>query len=48
LLVETSSLAEQDGARAFYRRQGFVEEARIRDFYADREDKVVSCRRLAT
>jgi ribosomal protein S18 acetylase RimI-like enzyme len=48
LLVETSGLADQDGARAFYRRQGFVEEARIRDFYADSEDKVVFCRRLAT
>lgn len=41
LLVETSSLPEFEKTRGFYRRIGFEEEARIRDFYAAGEDKVV-------
>ncbi|PWS35576.1 GNAT family N-acetyltransferase [Falsiroseomonas bella] len=41
LLVETSSLPDFDGTRAFYRRQGYEQEARIRDFYQAGEDKVV-------
>jgi ribosomal protein S18 acetylase RimI-like enzyme len=41
LLVETSSDPAQDGARAFYRKDNFTEEARIRDFYAPGETKVV-------
>lgn len=47
LLVETSGLDEFDGARAFYRRCGFEQEARIRDFYADGEDKIVFVKPLA-
>ena len=39
LLVET--LASFDLAQAFYRKHGYEEEARIRDFYATGEDKVV-------
>ncbi|MBI4783299.1 MAG: GNAT family N-acetyltransferase [Oscillatoriophycideae cyanobacterium NC_groundwater_1537_Pr4_S-0.65um_50_18] len=39
LLVET--LASFDLAQAFYRKYGYEEEARIRDFYAVSEDKVV-------
>lgn len=41
LLVETSGLAAFEGTRRFYRRLGYVEEARIRDFYRAGEDKVV-------
>ncbi|MEZ0540335.1 GNAT family N-acetyltransferase [Fibrella arboris] len=41
LLVETSGLPKYEYQRAFYRRCGYVEEARIRDFYQAGEDKVV-------
>lgn len=41
LLVETSSDASLAGARAFYPRLGFEEEARIRDYYQNGEDKIV-------
>lgn len=41
LLVETSGLPEFAQTRAFYPRCGFVEAARIADFYQPGEDKVV-------
>ncbi|MEM7295449.1 MAG: GNAT family N-acetyltransferase, partial [Pseudomonadota bacterium] len=41
LLVETSGLDRFDLTRKFYRKNGFSEEARIRDFYRTGEDKVV-------
>lgn len=41
LLVETSGLAEFERTRSFYRKIGYEEEARIRDFYQAGEDKVV-------
>ncbi len=47
LLVETSGLAAFDGTRTFYRCCGYAEEARIRDFYLDGEDKVVFRKRLS-
>lgn len=40
LIVDTSSLGDYDQARAFYERRGFVEEARVRDFYGPGDDKV--------
>ncbi|MFO1039176.1 MAG: GNAT family N-acetyltransferase [Geminicoccaceae bacterium] len=46
LLVETSGLPAFERARAVYRRLGFVEEARIREFYAEAEDKVVFWKKL--
>lgn len=41
LLVETSGLASFERTRAFYRKCGYGEEARIRDFYKAGDDKVV-------
>ncbi|HEX8359334.1 MAG TPA: GNAT family N-acetyltransferase [Longimicrobium sp.] len=46
LLVETSALPRYDQARAFYLKNGFEEEARIRDFYQPGEDKVVFRKQL--
>lgn len=46
LIVETSSLQEFAGAREFYRRRSFHEEARVRDFYAQGEDKIIFWKRL--
>ena len=41
LLVETSGLASFERTRAFYRKCGYDEEARIRDFYKADDDKIV-------
>jgi ribosomal protein S18 acetylase RimI-like enzyme len=47
LLVETSGPPAFARSRAFYRANGYEEEARIRDFYAAGEDKVVFRNRKA-
>ena len=47
LLVETSGLPGFERTRAFYRKLGYDEEARIRDFYQAGEDKVVFRKALA-
>jgi ribosomal protein S18 acetylase RimI-like enzyme len=41
LLVETSGLPDFERTRAFYRKLGYDEEARIREFYQAGEDKIV-------
>jgi ribosomal protein S18 acetylase RimI-like enzyme len=41
LMVETSGLDAFSGARAFYHRLGFAEEARVRDYYQAGDDKVI-------
>ncbi len=47
LLVETSGLASFAPTRAFYARCSYEQEARIRDFYAAGEDKIVFRKLLA-
>lgn len=41
LLVETSGTDAFERTRAFYRGLGYEEEARLRDFYAPGDDKIV-------
>jgi ribosomal protein S18 acetylase RimI-like enzyme len=41
LLIETSSLETFEDTREFYRKCGYNEEARIREFYQAGEDKIV-------
>lgn len=41
LLVETMGTSEFEYVRAFYRKNGYDEEARIREFYAEGADKIV-------
>lgn len=48
LLVETSGLENFEATRDFYRKNGFREEARIRDFYRAGDDKVIFCKALVT
>lgn len=47
LLVETSGLASFERTRTFYRKCGYDEEARIRDFYSAGNDKIVYCKALS-
>lgn len=47
LLVETSGLPDFERTRAFYRKCGYDEEARIRDFYKAGDDKIVYCKALS-
>jgi ribosomal protein S18 acetylase RimI-like enzyme len=47
LLVETSGFESFEYVRAFYRKNGFEEEARIRDFYRSGDDKIVFRKVLA-
>ena len=47
LTVDTSSTARYARARNFYRRCGYVEEARICDYWEDEDDLVVFTKRLA-
>jgi ribosomal protein S18 acetylase RimI-like enzyme len=48
LVVETSSRADYAGTRTFYARSGYVEAARVRDFYAPADDRIVLTTRLTT
>jgi ribosomal protein S18 acetylase RimI-like enzyme len=48
LIVETSSLDDFEGARVFYSKCGYDQEARIRDFYAAGEDKIIFSKALKT
>lgn len=48
LIVETSSTDGYERTRSFYRSHGFVEEARIREFYGPGDHKVVFWRSLVS
>jgi ribosomal protein S18 acetylase RimI-like enzyme len=48
LLVETSSRPDFSVTRAFYARCGYTEAARIRDFYAPADDRILLTTRLTT
>ena len=47
LIVETSSLGDFDKTREFYRSRGYDQEAVIRDYWADGDDKVIFRKRLS-
>lgn len=47
LLIETASKPSYDATRAFYLARGCREVARVPDFYAPGDDKVIYARRLA-
>jgi GNAT superfamily N-acetyltransferase len=46
-VIETSSKELYDPTRAFYLKHAYFEEARLRDFYAPGDDKVVYLKRFA-
>ena len=46
LIVETSSDDAQTAARNFYKKIGYTQEAVIRDFWKDGEDKIVFWKKL--
>ncbi|HEX7118100.1 MAG TPA: N-acetyltransferase [Longimicrobiales bacterium] len=46
VVIETSSQAAYAATRAFYRRRGYDEVARVPDFYADGDDRVIFAKRL--
>jgi ribosomal protein S18 acetylase RimI-like enzyme len=48
LLVETMGTPDFEHVRAFYRKNGYNEEARIREFYAEGADKIVFRKALFT
>lgn len=48
LLVETSSRPDYSNTRAFYTRCGYTEAARIQDFYAPADDRIMLTTRLTT
>ncbi|HTY60665.1 MAG TPA: N-acetyltransferase [Acidobacteriota bacterium] len=47
LLVETSSKASYAGTVEFYRRLGYSENSRIRDFYDIGDDKIIFVKKLS-
>jgi GNAT superfamily N-acetyltransferase len=47
LVVETSSRSDYTATRGFYLRRGYVEAARVREFYAPHDDRIILTKRLA-
>ena len=48
LVVETSSRADYASTREFYARGGYREAARVRDFYAPADDRIILTTRLTS
>ncbi len=46
LVAETSGLKTYEAARGFYLKNGFIEEARVREFYKPGDDLVVYVKRI--
>ena len=46
LVVETSSRSTYDATREFYARRGYGEAARMRDFYAPADDRIIYVKRF--
>jgi ribosomal protein S18 acetylase RimI-like enzyme len=46
LFLETSGLPQYEPTRRFYLKNGYEEEARLRDYYTDGDDEVVYRKRL--
>jgi len=46
LVAETSSRSEYDRTRRFYRSRGYLEAARLRDFYGVSDDRIMYVKRL--
>ncbi|HJQ21637.1 MAG TPA: GNAT family N-acetyltransferase [Gemmatimonadaceae bacterium] len=46
--IETSSRTDYAATRQFYHQRGYVEAARLRDFYALGDDRVILTKRLAS
>lgn len=48
LVVETSSRSDYAQTRAFYRRRGYTESARVHEFYAPSDDRIIFTKRFLT
>ena len=46
LIVETSSRSDYAATRSFYERRGYTEVARVRDFYAPDDDRIIFVKRF--
>ncbi len=46
IIIETSSTGKYSGTQEFYRRNGYEVEARIKDFYAIGDDRLIFTRRF--
>lgn len=46
LVVETSSRTDYAHTREFYARGGYIEAARVREFYAPADDRIILTTRL--
>lgn len=46
LIVETSSRSDYAATRGFYERRGYLETARVRDFYAPGDDRIIFLKRF--
>jgi hypothetical protein len=48
MLIETSSRTDYEATRTFYAARGYAEQARIRDFYAVDDDRVMLTKTFTT